>query len=117
MKFYRNCVDSQGNQAQRELGGTLDTEKPQYDIYEIIPFIPKKFEDDVFNLKIRVGEENFYQGLTIEASLAEMIEICPHGNRKRKETYDSLVAFLKDQLDINLIITSTRNGYITDTAW
>lgn len=91
-------------------------DKQKYDIDEIIPFIPKKFENDIFNLKTRIGEENFYRGLTIETSLAEMYEVCPRG-RNRADTYNSLIDFLKNELDITLKISNKRYGSITDIAW
>lgn len=114
MKYYRNYFGS-NDEPERESDVGSD-DKQKYDIDEIIPFIPKKFENDIFNLKTRIGEENFYRGLTIETSLAEMYEVCPRG-RNRADTYNSLIDFLKNELDITLKISNKRYGSITDTAW
>lgn len=114
MKFFRNYLGS-NDEPERESDVGSD-DKQKYDIDEIIPFIPKKFENDIFNLKTRIGEENFYRGLTIETSLAEMYEVCPR-RRNRADTYNSLIDFLKNELDITLKISNKRYGSITDTAW
>lgn len=114
MKYYRNYLGD-NNDPERESDVGSD-EKQKYDIEEIIPYVPKKFEDDIFNLKIRVGEENFYRGLIIETSLAEMYDICPRA-RHRADTYNSLIEFLKNELDITLKISNKRYGTITDIAW
>lgn len=114
MKYYRNFLGN-NNDPERESDVSSD-DKQKYDIEEIIPYVPKKFEDDIFNLKIRVGEENFYRGLIIETSLAEMYDICPRA-RHRADTYNSLIEFLKNELDITLKISNKRYGTITDIAW
>lgn len=112
MKLYKHYSVPEGNTEQEDYVVPED----KYDNYEIIPFIPKKFEDDIFKLKIHIGEENFYRGLTIETSFAEMMEICPHP-RARADTYNSLVRFLRDELDITLKISNKRYGTIADTTW
>lgn len=114
MRIYRNYLDH-NDESKRESDVSSD-DKQKYDIDEIVPFIPKKFENDIFSLKTRIGEENFYRGLKIETSLAEMYEICPH-KRNRADTYNSLIEFLKDELDITLKISNKRYGSISDTAW
>lgn len=113
MKIFNNFSSKHKAERESEVGSD---DKQKYDIDEIIPFIPKKFENDISNLKERIGEENFYRGLTIEVSLAEMYEICPR-KRNRADTYDSLIEFLHDELDITLKISNKRYGSIADTAW
>lgn len=98
MKYYRN--------------------KPtdDYDVYEIVPFIPDKFYFDILKLQLYVGEENFCRELTIETSLSELYVICPR-ERERADAYDSLIRFLKTELEIDLIISNNRYGNISDTPW
>lgn len=96
MKYYRNRLED------------------EYDVYEIVQFIPDKFWDDVFKLQLYVGLDNFQRGLTIETSLAEMYLVCPR-ERQRADAYDSLVRYLRDELEINLIISHNRYGTISST--
>lgn len=98
MKYYRNRLED------------------EYDVYEIVQFIPDKFYDDIFKLQVYVGMDNFRRGLTIETSLAEMYVVCPR-ERQRADAYDSLVRFLKNELEIDLIISNNRYGTISDTPW
>lgn len=62
--------------------------------------VPEKFRDDVENLKTYVGECNFKEGLRINVSLNEMLGIVPR-KRRRVDAYDSVVAYLKDEYNIN----------------
>lgn len=99
MKYYRNKVED------------------EYDVYDIVPFIPDKFSFDVIRLQLYVGEDNFRRGLTIETSLAEMYVVCPR-ERERSDAYDALIKFLKKELEIDLIISNNnRYGTISDTPW
>ena len=83
---------------------------------EVVPFTPEKFEFDIFKLKVYVGEINFRQGLVIETSLSELLEICPR-ERRRTDSYAALVKFLREELDIELNISNNRYGTIADTPW
>lgn len=83
---------------------------------EVVPFTPEKFEFDIFKLKVYVGEINFRQGLVIETSLSELLEICPR-ERRRTDSYTALVKFLREELDIELNISNNRYGTIADTPW
>lgn len=83
---------------------------------EVVPFTPEKFEFDIFKLKLCVGEINFRQGLVIETSLSELLEICPR-DRRRTDSYAALVKFLKEELEIELNISNNRYGTIADTSW
>lgn len=46
MKFYRNYLGSNDEPERESEVGSDDKQK--YDIDEIIPFIPKKFENDIY---------------------------------------------------------------------
>ena len=59
MRIYKTLSDGK-SQSERE-GRVSPDDKENNNTVEILPFIPKKFENDIFNLKITVGEENFYQ--------------------------------------------------------
>lgn len=83
---------------------------------EVVPFTPEKFEFDIFKLKLCVGEINFRQGLVIETSLSELLEICPR-DRRRTDSYAALVKFLREELEIELNISNNRYGTIADTSW
>ncbi len=80
---------------------------------EVVPFIPEKFEFDIFKLKTYIGELNVRKGLVIETSLSELFEVCPR-ERRRTDAYDSLIKFLRDELGIDLIISKNRYGAIAD---
>ena len=80
---------------------------------EVVLFIPKKFEFDIFKLKTYIGEFNVRKGLVIETSLSELYEVCPR-DRRRSDAYDSLIKFLRDELGIDLIISKNRYGAIAD---
>lgn len=91
-------------------------EDEDYLVYDIVPFIPDKFENDIFNLKLCVTEAYFVRGLVIETSLSELYKICPR-DRERGDAYDSFVYFLRNELEIELIINKNRYGTVSDTPW
>lgn len=115
MKIYLNYIATTDGSNIRE-GEVGPDDKKKYDINEIIPFIPKKFEDDISRLKARIGNDKFLRGLQIEVSLAELYEICPH-NRMRSDTYEPLVNFLQEELEISLKISNKRYGSVKNTVW
>lgn len=90
-----------------------ETKDDNETLSEVVPFIPKKFEFDIFKLKVYVGEFNVRKGLVIETSLSELFEVCPR-ERRRADAYDSLIKFLRDELGIDLIISKKRYGAIAD---
>lgn len=116
MKIYRNFLIPEEYDGIRRESDIGSDDKQKYDVERYVPFIPKKFETDIMTLMSKVGTDDFVQGLTIEISLAEMYELCPH-KRRRGDTYDKLVAFLKDELGINLIINDKRYGSISNYTW
>ena len=95
--------------------GIVDYNK-KYDSVEIIPFIPKKLEFDLALLRDYIGADRFKPGLTIETSLSEIMEICPHP-RARSDSYSALCNYLKDEMDIELIISNRRYGASSDSTW
>lgn len=72
--------------------------------------VPEKFREDVAALTKYVGEARFKSGLTIEVTLAELLNVVPR-KRRRTDAYDSLAKYLKSELDITLTIkTSKKNA-------
>ena len=71
---------------------------------EHIVIIPEKFKDDIQKLQDYCGVE-LRSGLCIELELSELLEILPR-ERRRKDSYDKLVKFLADEMNITLTIKS-----------
>lgn len=62
-----------------------------------------KFDEDVKALRNYVGESDFQTGLTIEITLAELLDVVPR-QRRRSDAYTTLIKHLKDSLGITLKI-------------
>jgi len=73
----------------------------------IAHIVPEKFRDDVDALIAYVGEECFKSGLRIDVSLGELLRVIPR-KRRRRDAYDALVKYLKDERNIILTINSKR---------
>ena len=84
---------------------SIKTDKPQEMKNTII--IPLQFRNDVENLKSYVGDENWKPGLAIELELYELLSICPR-ERKRSDAFKKLIAYLKDEQKIELIIKKRK---------
>lgn len=74
--------------------------------------VPEKFREDVAALTKYVGEERFKSGLTIEVTLAELLNVVPR-SRRRSDAYDTFAKYLKSELDITLTI---KNKIKTDRS-
>lgn len=70
--------------------------------------IPEKFKDDIERLESYCGVE-LKSGLCIEIELSELLEILPR-ERRRKDSYDKLVKFLAEEMNIKLNIKSRNYG-------
>ena len=70
--------------------------------------IPEKFKDDVEQLESYCGVE-LRSGLCIEIELSELLEILPR-ERRRKDSYDKLVKFLAEEMNVQLTIKSRNYG-------
>ena len=70
--------------------------------------IPEKFKDDVERLESYCGVE-LKSGFCIEIELSELLEILPR-ERRRKDSYDKLVKFLAEEMNIKLNIKSRNYG-------
>lgn len=99
--FGENDAFLRGREATVE-GKPLDTQKTTTHI------VPEKFREDIAALTKYIGEERFQKGLSIEVSLAEILNIAPR-TRRRTDAYDSLAKYLKSELDITLTIKSQKS--------
>jgi hypothetical protein len=75
---------------------------------EHIVIIPEKFKDDIQRLISYCGVE-LRSGLCIEIELSELLEILPR-ERRRKDSYDKLVKFLAEEMNVQLTIKSRNYG-------
>ena len=76
---------------------------------EHIVIIPEKFKDDIQKLQDYCGVD-LRSGLCIEIELSELLEILPR-ERRRKDSYDKLVKFLAEEMNIKLNIKSRSYDY------
>lgn len=70
--------------------------------------VPDKFKADVEALENYIGR-NLETGLCIKVDLAELLTVIPR-ERKRADAYNALRRFLKNELDVELIINSRKGG-------
>lgn len=89
----------------RRLNDDANAQQNHHDIVKVI--IPKQFEEDVRALCNYAGVGELISGTTIRMSLQEILEIIPK-NRKRMDSYRTLVAFLKDEMNITLELSSRK---------
>lgn len=65
-----------------------------------------KFDEDIKAPRKYVGESDFQTGLTIEITLAELLDIVPR-QRRRTDAYTTLIKHLKNEFEIELKIIKT----------
>lgn len=99
----------QGNKENPVGRGPNDDAYAQQNHHEIVKvIIPSQFKNDVKALCDYAGLEGLAPGMTIRMSLQEILEIIPK-DRKRKDSYNMLAAFLKDEMNITLELTSRKD--------
>ena len=76
--------------------------------------IPERFKNDILKLQDYCGVE-LRSGLCIEIELSELLEILPR-ERRRKDSYDKLVKFLAEEINIKLNIKSRNYGNKKETC-
>ena len=81
---------------------------------EHIVIIPEKFKDDIQKLQDYCGVE-LRSGLCIEIELSELLEVLPR-ERRRKDSYDKLVKFLAEEMNIKLNIKSRNYDNKKETS-
>lgn len=68
--------------------------------------IPAKFKDDIKALEDYTGRK-LENGVCIRVDLAELLTVIPR-ERRRVDAYNALVQFMKDELGVDLVISSSR---------
>lgn len=68
--------------------------------------VPDKFKKDIEALETYIGRK-LETGLCIKVDLSELLTVIPR-ERKRTDAYKTLVQYLKDEFDIDLIINSKK---------
>lgn len=68
--------------------------------------VPDKFKRDIEALETYIGRK-LESGLCIKVDLSELLTVIPR-ERKRTDAYKTLVKFLKDEFEIDLIINSKK---------
>lgn len=68
--------------------------------------IPAKFKDDIKALEDYTGRK-LESGVCIRVELSELLDIVPR-ERRRVDAYNALVQFMKDELGVDLVISSSR---------
>lgn len=98
-----------GNQENPVGRGLCDDANVQQNHQEIVKIIvPKQFKDDVRALCNHAEVEQFTPGTVIRMSLQEILEIIPK-TRKRMDSYRPLIAFLKEEMNVTLELSSRKN--------
>lgn len=69
--------------------------------------IPKQYEDEIKALCAYAGVDNLSGGMIIRMTLQEILGIIPK-KRPRIESYKMLTQFLKDEMNVDLILTSRK---------
>lgn len=72
--------------------------------------ISDKFRGDVISLCEYAKIIELSPGMTINITLQEILKICPR-RRPRIDSYNSLVRYLHEQLNVNLKITSNKSKH------
>lgn len=69
--------------------------------------IPEKFQSDIKALCDYAGVVEMTSGMNIKMTLQEILTIIPK-NRRRIESYHSLITFLADEMGVALELTSKK---------
>lgn len=69
--------------------------------------VPKQYVDEINALCNYAGIENLNSGMSIKMTLQEILSIIPK-KRPRIESYKMLITFLKDEMNVDLILTSRK---------
>ena len=68
--------------------------------------VPDKFKEDIEALETYIGRK-LETGLCIKVGLSELLAVIPRA-RKRTDAYKTLIQYLKDEFEIDLIINSKK---------
>lgn len=108
MTIINQSILSNASETLEGRGSNGDTYEQQnhQDIMKIV--IPKQFQEDVKALCDHAEIEGLTPGMTIKMSLQEILGIIPK-QRKRMDSYKTLVAYLKEEMNITLELSSRKN--------
>lgn len=70
--------------------------------------VPEKFREDIKALTEYIGEERFKHGISIEVTLAELLDVIPR-KRRRRDAYTTLIKYLRDECQITLTLTTSKS--------
>lgn len=70
--------------------------------------VPMKFRNDITALTDYIGKERFVNGLSIEVTLSELLDVVPR-QRRRSDAYDTLRKYLQDERGIILTIKTQKS--------
>ena len=68
--------------------------------------VPAKFKNDIKALEDYTGRK-LENGVCIKVELSELLDIVPR-ERRRIDAYNALVQFMKNELGVDLVISSSR---------
>ena len=86
-------------------GGDGANRKENHQVIKTI--IPAKFQSDIKALCDYAGVVELTRGMEIKMTLQEILAIIPK-NRRRIESFQSLTAFLADEMGVTLELTSKK---------
>lgn len=69
-----------------------------------------KYNEEIKSLSLYAGVNDLNKGMTIKITLQEILKIIPK-KRPRIDSYMSLVRYLHEFFDVELIITSNKTKY------
>ena len=104
-KQFGDEVDLFPDRQEGSVPDVIDLKDSQPILKKVI--VPDKFEKDVEALREFVGESSFKPGLVLTLSLKEILNICER-DRKRADSFHSLVYYLEREMGIKLIIYSQK---------
>lgn len=68
--------------------------------------VPARFKDDIKALEDYTGRK-LESGVCIKVDLAELLTVIPR-ERRRIDAYNALVLFMRNELGVDLVISSSR---------
>lgn len=87
--------------------GLNDAVKTKQHQPQTTTIIPEKYEADIKALCDYAGTTTLTEGMTINITLQDILKICPR-KRRRVDSFNSLVKYLREQWDVELIISSKK---------
>ena len=102
MSYYQ--LDYQGVD---QLTGDMASLVPKSQKLVSKTIIPEPFKDDVRSLCEYSELSELTSGMTITMSLKEALQVLPR-KRARVDSYQALIRFLREEMNVNLIILSKK---------